>query len=93
MKRKLILACLVALLAAATLAYARLADYTLPWSTGDSGGGDSRGGDYILSGTIGQPDAGYLSGGDYRLSGGFWGGTTASGSAAQRVYLPVVKKP
>ena len=82
------------LFVAASLAYARMAGYSLPWWTADSGGGDSSGGNYSLSGTIGQPDAGTLSGGNYRLEGGFWG--VAPGGTpqppVQHVYLPVVRK-
>jgi hypothetical protein len=48
-------------------------NYTLDWSTVDSGGGTSTGGVYAVSGTIGQPDAGTMTGGNYTLSGGFWG--------------------
>ncbi|HMP84964.1 MAG TPA: hypothetical protein PKA41_19915 [Verrucomicrobiota bacterium] len=47
-------------------------NYSLDWSTIDSGGGDSVGGTYSLSGTIGQPDAGAMSGGNFSLQGGFW---------------------
>jgi len=88
MKRKLLFTCLLVLLllAVAGMAYARLAGYSLPWWTVDSGGGASSGGNYQLSGTIGQPDAGTLSGGNYQLEGGFWGG------GPQLLYLPLVKK-
>lgn len=48
--------------------------YNLSWSTIDGGGGQSRAGPYVLTGTIGQPDAGYLGGGNYELLGGFWVG-------------------
>jgi uncharacterized membrane protein len=100
MKRKLpamifiALTCLLilVLLAAASVAYARQAGYSLPWWTADSGGGASSSGNYSLTGTIGQPDAGTLSGGGYRLEGGFWGGLGAV-VAFQRVYLPLTTKP
>jgi hypothetical protein len=49
-------------------------DYKIVWSTIDSGGGQSAGGQYVLTGTIGQPDASYSAGGDYELLGGFWPG-------------------
>lgn len=90
MKRRLLFTCLLVLLllTAAGMAYARLAGYSLPWWTVDSGGGASSGGDYQLSGTIGQPDAGTLSGGNYQLEGGFWGGVVSY----QRVHLPLVRK-
>jgi hypothetical protein len=93
MKRKLLFISLLILVlsAAASVAYARLAGYSLTWWTTDSGGGASSGGNYNLSGTIGQPDAGTLSGGNYRLEGGFWGGMGAV--AFQRVYLPLTVKP
>jgi len=77
------------LLATAGIAYARLAGYSLPWWTADSGGVSSSSDDYQLNGTIAQPDAGTLSGGNYRLEGGFWGG---GAKAFQHVYLPVVHK-
>jgi hypothetical protein len=99
MKRKLLFAGLLAviLLAAASVATARLAGYSLPWWTVDSGGGASIGGDssngnFMLSGTIGQPDAHTLSGGEYRLEGGYWGGLGAV-APPQRVYLPLTAKP
>ena len=46
--------------------------YNLSKSTIDGGGGTSRGGNFIVVGTIGQHDAGYSSGGKYELLGGFW---------------------
>ncbi len=49
-------------------------DYVISRSRVASGGGMSRGGQFVLSGTIGQPDAGYLGGGNYELLGGFWVG-------------------
>jgi len=49
-------------------------NYDLNWRTIDSGGGQSSGGTYTLTGTIGQPDADWTSGGDYELLGGFWPG-------------------
>lgn len=94
MKRRLLITLLltVILLAAASVAYARLAGYSLPWWTVDSGGGASSGGNYNLNGTIGQPDAGTLSSGMYQLEGGFWG--SAGGVIPPlRVYLPVTTKP
>jgi len=48
--------------------------YDLTWSTIDGGGGTSRGGQYMLTGTIGQPDASYSGAGGYELLGGFWPG-------------------
>jgi hypothetical protein len=94
MKRKLLLAGLLALLllAAASVATARLAGYSLPWWTVDSGGGDSSNGNFMLSGTIGQPDAQTLSGGNFRLEGGFWGGMGPA-ALVQRLYLPLTAKP
>jgi len=49
------------------------AQYSIGWSTLDSGGGTSTGGVYSVSGTIGQPAAGTMSGGNYTIDGGFWG--------------------
>jgi len=43
------------------------------WSTLDGGGGTSRAGRFVLTGTIGQPDAAPVAtGGRFRLAGGFW---------------------
>jgi hypothetical protein len=47
-------------------------NFSIDWSTIDSGGGTSTGGIYSVSGTIGQPDAGSMSGGTYSVAGGFW---------------------
>jgi len=56
--------------------------------TVDGGGGTSRGGIYVLSGTVGQADAGtHLSGAPYALSGGFWSAPSQQGTF---VYLPLV---
>jgi hypothetical protein len=64
------------------------AGYDIPWWTVDSGGGDSNGTGYSLSGTIGQADAdGQLSGGNYRLQGGYWVG---AGGVQYDIYLPQV---
>jgi hypothetical protein len=57
--------------------FAAGAQYSLTWSTIDSGGGTSTGGAFTLSGTIGQPDAGLMSSGPFSLVGGFWGVGTA----------------
>jgi hypothetical protein len=79
---------LLALLLFATLAAAAGPQPDLDRWTVDGGGGTSRGGAYVLSGTTGQAEAGAtLRGAPYTLSGGFWG------SAPRRtydVYLPLV---
>jgi hypothetical protein len=49
-----------------------LSQYEISWYTIDGGGGTSKGGPYVLTGTIGQPDAAYSSGDNYELLGGFW---------------------
>ena len=49
------------------------AQYSINWSTTDSGGGTSTGGVFTVTGTVGQPDAGTMSGGPFTLEGGFWG--------------------
>ena len=55
------------------LGQAALAQYSIGWSTIDSGGGASTGGVYAVSGTVGQHDAGGpLTNGVYSLTGGFW---------------------
>jgi hypothetical protein len=48
--------------------------YKMDWYTIDGGGGTSKGGPYVLTGTIGQADAGYSSGDKYEVLGGFWSG-------------------
>jgi hypothetical protein len=48
--------------------------YRIDWYTIDGGGGTSRSGQYVLTGTIGQPDADWSKGGKYELLGGFWPG-------------------
>ncbi len=60
----------------ASLVFASVAsgDYQIVWSSIDSGGGQSSGGQYVLTGTIGQPDASYSQGEQYELLGGFWPG-------------------
>lgn len=83
----------ILLLATASVAVARIAGYSLPWWTVDSGGGASSGSGYTLNGTLGQPDAGTVaSGGGYTLSGGFWHGGLAAPAQA-KVYLPLTTKP
>jgi hypothetical protein len=54
-------------------------DFTIIKSTIDSGGGESKGGDFILTGTIGQHDAtdGTSAGGEFKLAGGFWANSAA----------------
>ena len=50
-------------------------DFMINKSTIASGGGQSNGGDFRLSGSIGQLDASNaLNGGDFSLAGGFWAG-------------------
>ncbi len=74
MKCHLVLA--VAAIALITL-HAR-AQFAIPWSTIDAGGGASAGGVFSLQGTIGQPDAGpAMAGGAFTLTGGFWVGADA----------------
>lgn len=49
-------------------------EYCIGWYTIEGGGGQSRGGTYVLTGTIGQPDAHHADGGQYEIWGGFWVG-------------------
>jgi hypothetical protein len=63
---------ILALALIAGAASCALAQFSIPWSTIDGGGGTSTGGNFVLSGTIGQPDAGKSSGGSFSLSGGYW---------------------
>lgn len=48
------------------------AQFSIPWSTINGGGGQTSGGSFSLHGTIGQADAGAASGGVYAMTGGFW---------------------
>jgi len=57
-----------------TTAQVAAGQYEIPWYTIDGGGGTSRGGSYVLTGTIGQPDADWSSAGSYEVLGGFWPG-------------------
>jgi hypothetical protein len=68
---------LSAALALGALPAAAHAQFTIPWSTIDAGGGGPlSGGAFTLSGTIGQPDAAEpLTAGALRLTGGYWPGT------------------
>ena len=60
------------------LCFAAQAQYSIPWSTIDGGGGTSTGGVYSVSGTIGQHDAGgAMTNGQYSVTGGFWALPTA----------------
>jgi len=54
-------------------AFSHAQSYSINWSKIASGGGQSTGDIYQVSGTIGQPDAGAaMSGGGYSVIGGFW---------------------
>lgn len=67
---------IITLMAGALLTPAARAQYTIPWSTIDSGANLMVGGDYAMRGTFAQHDAGPpegpASGAGYTLSGGFW---------------------
>jgi len=91
MKTKIIVITLVValLLTSASMGYAYLADYSLPWWTVDGGGGASSNSQYSLSGIIGQADTKYLRGGDYVLAGGFWGDNWL---AIEQFYLPIIRR-
>ena len=79
---------LLALLLATTLAAAAGPQPDLDRWTVDGGGGTSRRGAYVLSGTIGQAEAGARSSSaPYTLGGGFWGGAPQRGYI---IYLPLV---
>lgn len=65
---------LIAMFAIAGLTQSASAQFDISWYTIDSGGGNSAGGVFQLSGTIGQHDAGVMSGGQYTLTGGYWSG-------------------
>lgn len=71
------IAALCLILSAAVMAQAQ--SYSINWYSIDGGGGVSKGGPYVLSGTIGQPDASISTGGSYSLQGGFWAGIVILG--------------
>jgi hypothetical protein len=65
------------------------AQYSLDWWTVESGGGQSTGSVFTVTGTIGQPDAGAMSGGNFSLVGGFWSVIAAvqtPGAPLLRIY-------
>jgi len=55
--------------------------FDLDWYTVDSGGGQSAGDGYMLTGSVGQPDPGErpAANGAFSLSGGFWLGMIGGG--------------
>lgn len=61
-----VLACCI-LLSATTIA-----DYSIKWYTIDGGGMQSKGGQFVVTGTIAQPDAGYHEGDSLHIEGGYW---------------------
>ena len=69
MAHKLLL--LLALVSIMSTAYG---DYDIRWHTIDGGGGTSKGGQYIVTGSIAQHDAAVSTGGKYELLSGFWPG-------------------
>ena len=52
--------------------------FEINWYTIDTGGGNSAGGQFDVSGTIGQPDAAYSTGGQYEIASGYWSSTVPS---------------
>lgn len=68
---KMILIAAIAFFAAIGPAMAR---YKIISHTIDGGGGTSRGGRFVVTGTIGQPDADWARGETYEILGGFWPG-------------------
>ena len=88
----LCLACVLALLMLASSALAEVQALSLPWWTVDSGGGESRGGNFVLNGAIGQSDAGNMSGGSYKLSGGFLAGPVSPPPMSFKVFLPLTMR-
>jgi hypothetical protein len=89
-RRMALTATLVLALLAASAVLAAAGDFSIPFWSVDSGGGTSRGGEFVLNGSIGQPDAGRMSGGDYVLQGGVWGSLPATPDPGRVTYLPLV---
>jgi hypothetical protein len=69
---------LIAALALVVLPAAANAQFSIRWSTTDSGGGALAGGTFTLTGTIAQPDAAPpATGAPFTETGGFWPGLNA----------------
>ena len=82
----IVLALVVALLLAGSMASAQQGEYSLSWAT-MAGGGTSSGGIYTMTAAASQPEVGPgMSGGDYTMAGGVWG----SPIAPRLIYLPLV---
>jgi hypothetical protein len=80
------LALILALLLAGSIAYAQQGDYSLSWVT-VAGGGESRGGAYIMVAAAAQPEvSAEASGGDFTMAGGVWG----SPIVPRSIYLPLM---
>jgi hypothetical protein len=89
----LILAFLVILALAGSLALARSGYLAIPWFTVGGGGAASSGADYALSGTAGQTATGEMSGGQFTIGGGYWTGLSPPASEdGDSLYLPVIIK-
>ena len=56
-------------------------NYSIDWSVIGGGGGTSRAGTVILTGTIGQPYAGVMNAGTATVSSGFWGSLSTEPTA------------
>ena len=85
-----LIAALALALLAASAVLAAAGEFSIPFWSVDGGGGASRGGEFVLNGSIGQADAGRMSGGDYVLQGGVWGGLPATPEPGRITYLPLV---
>jgi hypothetical protein len=64
--------------------------YVIPWFAVGSGGGNSAGGGFSLTGTLGQHDLGQMRGGDFALAGGYWGTTSIELPAEPSISVSVV---
>lgn len=72
--RTLLILCALTLLCLFSVGGVLAADeFAIPWWTVDSGGVQSVGGSFVITGTLGQPDAGISAAGSYTLVGSFWG--------------------
>ena len=60
------------------------------------GGGTSRGGAFVIAGTVGQADADPLhpaTGGEFAISGGFWPGIAPTAPAGDPVFIDGFEAP
>lgn len=88
----MVILCLL-LLAAVPLLGQAGNDYSLLWTSIDSGASTVQGGDYAMGATIGQMEAGEAAGGGYTMTGGFMSGIDVIAALLEKLHLPFVTSP